>query len=112
MTRYGSATEVTPHKLAEYLENHANVWPAVLSRITASNIHNYSIFFRTFDDGRHILFTYFEYTGDHFDADMAAIAEDQETLRWWSVCKPCLIPFDGLPPGECWAPMTEVFHHD
>ena len=110
MTRYGSATEVTPHKLAEYLENHANVWPAVLSRITASNIHNYSIFFRTFDDGRHILFTYFEYTGDHFDADMAAIAADPETQRWWTFCAPCQEPLASRAEGEHWAMMEQVFH--
>jgi L-rhamnose mutarotase len=43
---------------------------------------------------------------------MAAVAADEETLRWWDVCKPCLIPFDGLSPGECWAPMEEVFYYD
>lgn len=92
MKRFGSVTEVLPEKLAEYRKLHADVWPAVLRRITASNIRNYSIYFRT------------------FDADMAAIAADEETLRWWAVCKPCLIPFEGLPPGECWAPMEELFH--
>lgn len=110
MKRFGSVTEVLPEKLEEYRKLHANAWPGVLRRITGSNIRNYSIYFRTFDDGRHFLFTYFEYTGDDFDADMAAIAADEETLRWWDVCKPCLKPFDGLAPGECWAPMEEVFH--
>ena len=110
MKRFGSVTEVLPDKLAEYKHLHANAWPGVLRRITASNIRNYSIYFRTFDDGRHFLFTYFEYIGEDFDADMAAIAADEETLRWWDVCKPCLKPFAGLPPGECWAPMEEVFH--
>lgn len=79
---------------------------------TASNIHNYSICLRTFDHGQHFLFSCFEYTGDNFDADMAAISADEKTLRWWDVCKPCLIPFKSLSPGECRAPMEEVFHHD
>jgi len=112
MKRFGSVTEVLPEKLAEYRKLHANAWPGILRRITASNIRNYSIYLRTFDDGRHFLFTYFEYSGDDLDADMAAIAADAETLRWWDVCKPCLIPFRGLPPGECWAPMEEVFYYD
>lgn len=112
MKRFGSVTEVLPEKLAEYKQLHANAWPGVLKRLTSSNIRNYSIFLRTFDDGRHFLFTYFEYTGTDFELDTAAIAADEETLRWWAVCKPCLKPFDGLPPGECWAPMEEVFYHD
>ncbi len=112
MKRFGSVTEVLPEKLDEYKQLHANTWPGVLRRITASNIRNYSIYFRSFDDGRHFLCTYFEYAGDDFDADMAAIAADEETQRWWAVCKPCLKPFAGLPSGECWAPMEEVFHHD
>jgi L-rhamnose mutarotase len=109
MKRFGSVTEVRSDMLEEYKRLHAAAWPGVLKRLTASNIHNYSIYFRTFDDGRHFLFSCFEYTGDNFDADMAAIAADPETLRWWDVCKPCLIPFEGLAPGECWAPMAEVF---
>lgn len=112
MTRFSSVTEVISEKLEEYRNLHAKAWPGVLRRITASNISNYSIYFRTFDDRRHFLFTYFEYIGENFDNDMAAIAADEETLRWWDVCKPCLIPFNGLAPGECWAPMEEVFHHD
>lgn len=112
MKRFGSVTEVLPDKLAEYKRLHANTWPGVLDRITRSNIRNYSIYFRTFDDGRHFLFTYFEYTGCDFDADMTSIAGDEQTQRWWAVCKPCLKPFDDLPPGESWAPMEEVFHHE
>lgn len=110
MKRFGSVTEVHPDHLAEYKRLHADPWPAVGRRIAESNIRNYSIYFRTLDDGRHILFSYFEYVGTDFDADMAAIAADPDTRRWWDVCKPCLLPFDGLPPGECWAPMEEVFY--
>jgi len=112
MKRYASVAEVLPEKLDEYKRLHANAWPGVLTRISGSNIRNYSIYFRIFDDGRHFLFTYFEYTGCDFNADMAAIAADPETQRWWDFCKPCLKPFGDLPPGECWAPMEEVFHHE
>ena len=112
MKRIGSVTEIMPEKLAEYKKLHANAWLGVLKRITASNIKNYSIYFRTFDDGRHFLFTYFEYVGEDFDADIASIAADEETLRWWDFTKPCLKPFDGLAPDQCWAPMEEIFHHD
>lgn len=112
MKRFSSVTEVLSEKLEEYKHLHANAWPGVLERITASNIRNYSIYLRTFDDGRHFLFSYFEYNGEDFDADMAAMAADPETQRWWEFCKPCLLPFEGISPAECWAPMEEVFHHD
>ena len=110
MKRYASVTEVLPEKLDEYLRLHANPWPGVLRTITAARIVNYSIHFRTFDDGRHYLFTYFEYVGDNFDADTAAIAANEETQRWWALCKPCLKPFAGQAPGDCWAPLQEVFY--
>ena len=66
---------------------HSEVWPAVLERLSASNIRNYSIY-------RHgdLLFSYMEYVGDDFDADMEAMSADQATQEWWAVCKPLQAP--------------------
>ena len=107
MQRYGSVIRLRPEKEEEYLELHANAWPAVLAQISKSNMRNYSIFLR---DG--FLFAYFEYVGDDFDADMAAMAEDPETQRWWTFTDPCQEPIATAKPGEHWASMTEVFHTD
>jgi len=63
-------------------------------------------------DGRPYLFTYFEYLGDDFAADMARIAADPATQRWWAVCVPCLELFPDRAPGEIWSLMEEVFHLD
>ena len=98
---------VHPEKYAEYKKLHAAAWPDVLKRLKASNIQNYSIYYR---DGW--LFSYFEYVGDNFEADNAAIAADPPTRDWWKVCIPCLRPLDSSPEGEIWAPMEEVFHLD
>ena len=38
------------------------------------------------------LFSYFEYVGDDFAADMANMAADPTTQKWWAVCKPCQEP--------------------
>ncbi|GAG27149.1 unnamed protein product, partial [marine sediment metagenome] len=57
-------------------------------------------------------FSYFEYTGEDFEADMATMAADEETQRWWDECKPCLEPVEDLPPGEVWAPMESVFFQE
>jgi L-rhamnose mutarotase len=110
MKRYGMVTQVRPGKLDEYRRLHADVWPGVLRMIEQSNIYNYSIHTARLPDGFDYLFSYFEYGGNDFDADMANMAADEETQRWWSVCKPLLSPVVELSPGEVWAPLQEVFH--
>ena len=107
MKRFGMAIKVRPEKLEEYKRLHANVWPDVLTMIATCNIRNYSIYHK---DG--LLFSYFEYHGDDFEADMARMAADPTTQQWWAVCKPCQEPLDTRAEGEWWADMEEVFHCD
>ncbi len=110
MKRYGSVIGVRPEKLEEYKRLHAAVWPAVLTMIKQCHIQNYSIYLRQLDDGRHYLFSYFEYTGTDFAADMARMAADPTTQKWWAVCKPCQQPLESRAADEWWAGMEEVFH--
>ena len=112
MKRYGSVIGLRPEKLEEYKELHAAVWPDVLKMIKQCHIRNYSIYLRQLDDGRHYLFSYFEYTGTDFAADMAMMAADPTTQKWWAVCKPCQQPLANRTPQEWWADMEEVFHCD
>jgi L-rhamnose mutarotase len=112
MKRYGMIIGLRPEKLEEYKTLHAAVWPDVLAMIRRCHIRNYSIYLRQLDDGRHYLFSYFEYTGADFAADMAAMAADPTTQKWWAVCMPCQQPLDSRSPGEWWAGMEEVFHLD
>ena len=107
MQRYGQVLKVRPEKEAYYKELHANPWPGVLDMIKQCNIRNYSIYLR---DG--YLYSYYEYTGDDYDADMAKMAADPETQRWWAECNPCQQPVDSAKEGELWAEMEEVFHLD
>ena len=112
MKRYGSVIGVRAEKLEEYKRLHTAVWPDVLRMIKQCHIQNYSIYLRQLDDGRHYLFSYFEYTGQNFAADMAKMAADPTTQNWWSVCKPCQQPLANREPEEWWATMDEVFHCD
>ena len=112
MQRYGMVGRLKAKSVQEYVELHANTWPVVLERITDCNIQNYSIFMKTLPGGEHYLFSYFEYAGDDFEADMQRMAADPEIQRWWGECKPCFDNVDNLPPGEVWAPADEVFHQD
>lgn len=112
MKRYGMVIGLNADKVEEYKRLHAAVWPEVLQMIKQCNIRNYSIFLRRLDNGQHYLFSYFEYTGTDFAADMAKMAADPVTQRWWSLCKPCQRPLPDRGPDEWWASMEEVFHLD
>ena len=110
--RYGSIIGLQPDRVAEYKALHAAVWPDVLKMISACHIENYSIYFVELHENEYYLFSYFEYTGDDFDGDMAKMAADPTTQKWWDVCKPCQIPLANRAEGEWWATMEEVFHQD
>lgn len=106
MTRVGQVVRLRPEKEEEYLRLHADVWPEVTARLSASGITNFSIFLR---DG--LLFSYFEHVGDDLEADLAAVAADPATQRWWRLTDPCQQRLDSAPDTQ-WAPLREVFHHD
>jgi len=78
--------------------------------IKKANIRKYSIYLKNIGDKLY-LFSYFEYVGDNFDADMAAIARNPVTRRWWQQTDPCQLPLpDAEKKGEIWDGMEEVFH--
>ena len=110
MKRYGMVIRLREGKVEEYRKLHAAVWPGVLSMIAECNISNYSIYLRRMDDGQHALFSYFEYVGDDYAADMAKMAADQTTQEWWALCGPCQEPLATREEGQWWAEMEEVFH--
>jgi len=109
MKRYGMVLGLHPEKRAEYIRLHEAVWPDVLKTITACNIRNYSIFFKETED---LLFAYYEYHGTDYAADMAKMAADPVTQKWWALCMPCQAPLASRHEGEWWAEMPEVFHTD
>jgi L-rhamnose mutarotase len=110
--RYGSVIGLKPEKIAYYKELHAAVWPGVLKMIKDCHIRNYSIYFKEVEPGKFYLFSYFEYAGTDFAADMAKMAADPMTQKWWRETDPCQTPIPVRGPGEKWAAMEEVFHLD
>lgn len=107
MKRYGSVIKLKIERFEEYKKLHADIWPEVAKTITECNIINYSIFHK---DG--YLFSYFEYIGKNYESDMAKMAADLTTQKWWDVCMPMQEPLDTRKKGEWWAEMEEVFHQD
>ena len=76
---FGQVGRLRPEKIDEYCKLHAEPWPEVLKTITDCNLRNYSIF-------RHndLVFSYFEYVGDDYDADMKKMEADPVTQKWWA----------------------------
>jgi L-rhamnose mutarotase len=109
MQRYGSVIGLNDAKKAEYIALHAAPWPGILAKITDCNIRNYSIYLK---EPENLMFAYFEYHGTDFAGDMAKMAADPLTQRWWDLCKPCQAPLATRKDGEWWADMREVFHND
>ncbi len=108
--RVGLVIGLKPEAEARYRELHADPWRAVLDRLTASHITDYSIHLARLE-GKLYLFSRFTYTGADFEADMARIGEDEETRRWWKETDPCQVVLPGTPDGDQWQPMDEVFYH-
>ncbi|GAA5154331.1 L-rhamnose mutarotase [Amycolatopsis dongchuanensis] len=104
MRRVLQVIGVKPEKLAEYRELHRAVPEPVLDRLGRSSITNYSI---------HLLgdrlIAYFEYTGHDLEADLAAMAADEATRRWWQLTGPCQEPVPEARPGEWWATAEQIF---
>ena len=107
MKRFGQVIGIKPEHIEEYAKIHAEVWPDVLKMIEECNLRNYSIY--RYGD---LLFAYFEYHGDDFEGDMAKMAADATTQKWWDVCMPMQNPVEDRAEGEWWKTIEEVFHTD
>lgn len=110
ITRYAWVTGLKDDKIERYESLHANPWPGVNKMLKECNIQNYSIHKREID-GKTYLFSYLEYTGSDFEADMKKMAADPETRRWWKETDPCQSPLpDAAAKGKIWSDCEEVFY--
>lgn len=110
--RFAWVTGIKPEKILYYKKLHAHPWPGVVRMIKECNIRNYSIYLKRIG-GKYYLFSYLEYTGDDFDADMKRMAADPETRRWWKETDPCQEPLpEAKAAGKIWADAEEIFHLD
>jgi L-rhamnose mutarotase len=110
--RYGSVIGVKAEALDKYKEMHAEPWPEVNAKLKQCHIRNYSIYLTQFPDGKYYLFSYFEYTGGDFKADMQKMADDPKTQEWWSHTDPMQLPLSNRDEGQWWKTMEEVYHLD
>lgn len=103
--RIGQMIKIWPEGREQYKAYHANPLPGVNEMIKACHIRNYSIYMRG-----DYMFSYFEYDGDDYEADMAKMAADPATQHWWSLVQPLMQPLEDRKKGEFWSDMEEVYH--
>ena len=107
--RMGMVIRLKANKIEDYKRLHTSVWPDVLKTIAKANIRNYTIFLR---EPENLLFGYWEYYGDDFEADFAKIASDSKTQEWWKITDALQIRMESSKPNEQWSMMDEIFHTD
>ena len=105
--RFGSMVKIKPEGLEAYKAYHANPLPGVNEMIKKCHLKNYSIY--QLGD---YMFSYYEYDGDDYEADMQMMADDPLTQHWWSLVIPLMQPLDDAPEGSVWSVMNEVYHLD
>jgi L-rhamnose mutarotase len=109
-TRFAWITGLNPAKAAHYEYLHAHPRPAVNQMIKDCHIQNYSIYKHEIN-GKPYLFSYLEYTGTNFTADMKRMAADPATQLWWKETDPCQVPLpDAAAKGKIWSDMKEVYY--
>jgi L-rhamnose mutarotase len=107
MKRLAQVVRVRPEAIDAYERIHRDVPYAVLDRLRASHVTNYSIYrYGT------LLIAYLEYLGDDLEGDLAAIAADPATQAWWRITEPQQEPVPERAPGSWWHVIPEVFHLD
>lgn len=77
----------------------------MLAAMDRANVNHFTLYL--VDIGEKLyLFYYFDYVGDDFAADMAGMAKDPVTQRWWKHTGPCQIPLPGAK--GIWTDMVPV----
>jgi L-rhamnose mutarotase len=106
MQRICFTLQVKKHRLAEYRERHARVWPEMLQALQATGWHRYSLFLR--DDG--LLVGYME-TPD-FAVALSGMAKLDVNARWQAEMRDFFEDPAGRTADRQMTPLDEVFHLD
>ncbi len=85
-------TKIKPEKEEEYKKLHNEIWDMVVKNGHLYNIRNYSIF-----KFRDMYVSFFEYTGDDFEADMKKKAILPITKKWQKLCSDCFEEIEDKP---------------
>jgi L-rhamnose mutarotase len=103
--RHAQLIRVKPEYQERYVVLHAHPFPELLEQLRDSNIRNYSIFLR--DD---LLFSFYEYVGQDYEYDMAALAKNPTVQDWWTLTNPMQESLAPASSDEWWLEIDEIYH--
>jgi L-rhamnose mutarotase len=107
--RVGKVIEIKEDRLEEYKTLHAGSNPGVRDLLSAVNIQNFSIYVTQLPDGKYYLFSYYEYTGEDYQADMAKLDAEPRIKKWLEMCNSTQI---SLQKESGWKVMDPVYYND
>ena len=107
MKRVGFLLKVKQEKIEEYKQHHNAVWQEMLTALSRTGWHNYSLFMR--DDG--LLFGYFE-TEHSFQEALAGMAKEEINAKWQEFMAPYFEGLGSTHADENMLELEEVFHLD
>ena len=105
MKRIGFQFKVRQDLLAEYKEQHKNVWPEMLDALRETGWDNYTLFTRA--DG--LIFGYFE-TDESLQVAQDKMASKEINTRWQEFMSPFVD--SNARPDETFVELEEYFHLD
>ena len=106
MIRQGSVILLRPDAIEEYEQYHREPWAEVQHELSAAGFRNYSIY--RFGE---TLFSYREYVGDDYAADMARLDAHEPSQRWLAIMHRLQVGVNGAIPAQ-WVQLPEIFHLD
>lgn len=105
MIRVGFRLQLKVDRLDEYVEHHQHVWPEMLSALSETGWHNYSLFL---DRNDATLFGYFE-TPD-LQAALEGMARTEVNARWQAMMAEFFEALDGRRPDEGFLHLENIFY--
>lgn len=104
--RIGMVIKIDSTRIEEYLTLHADSNAGVRDLLSKYNMKNFSIFLTKMDDGNYYEFGYYEYVGNDYDKDMAALDAEPRNKEWLKICDPIQIPLNG---EKSWKKMEQIY---
>ena len=99
--------KLKPDCVDEYRRLHADSNPGVRDLLSKYHMENFSIFLHQIGEDWYE-FGYYEYTGNDFEADMAALSKEPRNQAWLEVCDPMQMPLEG---ARGWVEMERVYYN-
>ncbi len=105
--RFGLVLPIAQHEIDIHRSLYTGEKGPLQACMNSANIRNASVYLGQVDTNSHYLFSYYEYVGDAYEADIHRAAQGKTAGK---ACIPSGLPA-GRPQGR-WMEMEEVFHFD